>query len=117
MYFPADYGTSDSNKFLETVAELEGFVLSQKYDNAIICGDFNVDFSRSDHNLDHLMSFMHDYNPISADLNSDNKYTYRSNDCAVSPGMITFLVLLIMLNPSQGYPDWSLWILFLITYL
>ena len=63
VYFPADYGTSDSNnEFLDTIAELEGFLSSHEYDNVIICGDFNVDFCRPGHNHDHLMSFMRDYN-------------------------------------------------------
>ena len=84
MYFPADYGTSDSNnEFLDTIAELEGFLSSHEYDNVIICGDFNVDFCRPGHNHDHLMSFMRDYNLICADLNSSIKYTYRRDDCSV----------------------------------
>ena len=51
VYLPTDYGTSDScNSFSESLAELEGFVSSHSYDNLIICGDFNVDFSHSGHN-------------------------------------------------------------------
>ena len=57
-YFPADYGTSHShNDFLDTVAELEGFLASHDYDNLILYGDFSIDFGGRGHNLDHFISF------------------------------------------------------------
>ena len=81
VYLPTDYGTSDSNNsFLETLSELEGFISSNPYDNVIIFGDFNVDFSRPGHNSSHLTSFMHDYGLVCADLDSGIQYTYRRDD-------------------------------------
>ena len=46
----------------------------------IICGDFNVDFSRGGHNCNSLISFMHDFNLVRADVNPNIKYTYRRDD-------------------------------------
>ena len=78
VYLPTDYNTCDSNNaFLETVAELDGFISSQSYDNIIICGDFNVDFSCGGHNF-HL--FMCEHGLVSADRKSSIKYTYRRDD-------------------------------------
>ena len=75
VYLPTDYNTCGSNNaFLETVAELDGFISSQLYDNIIICGDFNVDFSRGGHNFRHLDSFMCEHGLVSADRNSSIKY-------------------------------------------
>ena len=72
VYLPTDYGTSDSrNSFSESLAELEGFVSSHPYDNLIICGDFNVDFSRGGHNCSSLTSFMHDFNLVRTDVNTN----------------------------------------------
>ena len=34
------------NQLQETIAELEGFLLTQTYDHVIIAGDFNVDFAK-----------------------------------------------------------------------
>ena len=75
VYLPTDYGTLDS--FTETLAELDGFLLSHSYDNIIICGDFNNCGGR---NCEHLHSFMHEHNFVCADMNSCIKYTYRRDD-------------------------------------
>ena len=81
VYLPTDYGTLDSNNaFTETLAELDGFLLSHSYDNIIICGDFNVDFNRGGRNCEHPRSFMHEHNFVCADMNSCIKYTYRRDD-------------------------------------
>ena len=57
VYLPTDYNTPElNNSFLETLAELEGFISSYSYDNLILCGDFNVDFDRDGQNANHLLS-------------------------------------------------------------
>ena len=77
VYLPTDYGTSDSNNaFLEAVCELEGFIATQSFDNLVISGDFNVDFSRYTHNCNLLLSFMHKHNLVCADASSGIQYTY-----------------------------------------
>ena len=74
VYFPSDYGTRDShNNFLDTIAELEGFISSHEYDNLILCGDFNVDFCRPGHNLDNFRSFMCDQDLTCTDISSNLK--------------------------------------------
>ena len=81
VYLSTDYSTPESNNsFLETLAELEGFISSYSYDNLILCGNFNVDFDRGGHNANHLLSFMRDLNLVRADLCSNVKYTYRRDD-------------------------------------
>ena len=46
-YLPTNYGSDESTTtFRETIAELEGFLLTQMYDYVIIAGDFNVDFAK-----------------------------------------------------------------------
>ena len=46
VYLPTDYGTLESNDaFLDCLCELDGFISAQSFDNILICGDFNVDFS------------------------------------------------------------------------
>ena len=49
-------------------------------DNLIVCGDFNVDFSRDSHNGCHLKAFMHSHNLTRADTSSNIHYTYRRDD-------------------------------------
>ena len=53
---------------------------SHPYDNLIICGDFNVDFSRGGHNCSSLVSFMYDFNLVRTDVNPNINYTYRRDD-------------------------------------
>ena len=77
VYLPTDYGTSDSNNaFLESLQELDGFISMQSFDNIIICGDFNVHFSQSNHNCVQLLTFVRTYNLVCADLSCNIKYTY-----------------------------------------
>ena len=52
-------GPPESNSaFLDCLGELEGFISMQSFDNIIIGGDFNVDFSRDNHNHNLLLNFM-----------------------------------------------------------
>ena len=81
VYLPTDYGTSDSNNaFLESLGELDRFISMQSFDNIIICGDFNVHFSQSNHNCVQLLTFMRTYNLVCADLSCNIEYTYRRDD-------------------------------------
>ena len=84
MYLPTDYGTHDSNNaFLESLAELDGFISAQSFDN-ILCGDFNVDFSRDSHNCKHLLNFMTHLNLVRADTSSNIRFTYKRDDYSAS---------------------------------
>ena len=82
VYLPTDYGNPESNsQFLHTVCELEAFISMQSCDNIIICGDLNVDFSRSTPNKTVLIDFMLRNNLTCTDLSSSNvSYTYRRDD-------------------------------------
>ena len=52
-----------STTFRETIAELEGFLLTQTYDHVIIAGDFNVDFVSP--NRTNLECFMQAFDLVS----------------------------------------------------
>lgn len=81
VYLPTDYGTLDSeNAYVDALGELDGFSSSQSYDNLILCGDFNVDFSRTSHNSAHLHRFMFAHDLVATDLNSSICYTYCRDD-------------------------------------
>ena len=83
VYMPTDYGTIESKTaYLETIAELDGFISAQSFDNLIICGDFKyyVDFSRPSHHHNLLTSFMHSHNLVRADIRSDIKFSHRRDD-------------------------------------
>ena len=59
VYLPTNYGSDESTTtFRETIAELEGFLLSQMYDYVIIAGDFNVDFAKVSPNCTILEYFI-----------------------------------------------------------
>ena len=63
---PTDYGNFDSyNAYVEYFGELEGFIASQSF---IICGDFDIDFSKNNHNCQQLKMFMSNYGLVSDDL-------------------------------------------------
>ena len=103
VYFPTDYGTPDSDAaFLECLGELDGFISAQPYDNLIICGDFNVDFSRSTHNSIHLLDFMTDHNLVRADSSSNIQFTYRRDDHSASSWPDHVLTLRHQLPLIQG---------------
>ena len=83
VYLPTNYNSSQSNdSFLETIGELKGYVNSMFFDNLIIAGDFNVDFSRSNVTNRYLNSFMSDLNLVASDVQPKFgiKYTYRRDD-------------------------------------
>ena len=83
FYLPTNYNSSQSNDyFLETIGELKGYVNSMFFDNLIIAGDFNVDFSRSNVTNRYLNSFMSDLNLVASDVQPKFgiKYTYRRDD-------------------------------------
>ena len=68
VYLPTDYGTVvTNNAFLGCLGELDGFISTQPFDNIIICGNFNVDFSRNSHNCHQLVDFMNTHNLVRAD--------------------------------------------------
>ena len=78
-------GPPESNSvFLDCLGELEGFISMQSFDNIIIGGDFNVDFSRDNHNRNFLLSFMLQNNFARADSSSNIQFTYRRDDHSVT---------------------------------
>ena len=81
VYLPTDYGTSDSNQaFLDSITELKGFISAQSFDNLIICGDFNVDFSRHSYNRTNLEQLMSSTNLVRTDNVHNVHFTYRKDD-------------------------------------
>ena len=85
VYLPTDYGTPESNAaYLDCLCELDGFISAQSFDNVIICGDFNVDFSRNNHNTSCLTDFMDEYNLVRADTSPHIQLTYRKDDFSAS---------------------------------
>ena len=81
VYLPTNYNTDNSdNLFLETIAELDSFISAQSFDNLILCGDFNIDFSRRNNNCILLSDLMSAHNLVRADLNSNISFTYRRDD-------------------------------------
>ena len=81
VYLPTDYSSVESVlTFQETIAELEGFLLTQKFDHVIIAGDFNVDFTKASPNCTALESFMQFFDLVRGDTCSDITFTYRHDD-------------------------------------
>ena len=63
------------------LSQLRGFIDSCTFDNLIITGDFNVDFSRSSVLRDSLQLFMNDLSLCASDLLSANiTFTYERDD-------------------------------------
>ena len=50
------------------------------FDNLLLCGDLNVDFTCGGHNCSQLKDFMREYSLVCVDMNSSIKYTYRRDD-------------------------------------
>jgi len=73
VYMPADYNSPEATAaFLETLCDLDGFILSESFDNIIIARDFNADFTRkSSCNGNHLLHFMHNHNLVSVDSSAN----------------------------------------------
>ena len=68
VYLPTNYATVEStNLYRETVAELSGFLESCIFDNLVVVGDFNVDFSCTSPSSCILQSFMESFNLHSVD--------------------------------------------------
>ena len=68
VYLPTDNSTAASHSaFSESLCELHGLILAEHFDNIIIAGDFNVDFSRPGPNCSNLSTFMLSKNLISVD--------------------------------------------------
>ena len=81
VYLPTNYGSDESTTtFRETIAELEGFLLSQMYDYVIIAGDFNVDFAKVSPNRAILEYFMQAFDLVRGDICSDISFTYRRDN-------------------------------------
>ena len=60
VYLPTDYSTVASHSaFSESLCELHGIISAEHFDNVIITGDFNVDFSCPGPNCSNLSMFMH----------------------------------------------------------
>ena len=58
-------------------------VSAQSFDN-ITRGDFNVDFSRDNHNRSHLQALMIHHNLVRANASSNIQFTYRKDDHSAS---------------------------------
>ena len=85
VYLPTDYGNLDSQDwFAESLNELRGFIDSQSYDNMIVAGDFNVDFTRLSVNRDVLLSFVSDLDLSIEDMCDLSQYSYMRDDGLVS---------------------------------
>ena len=81
VYLPTDYGTIESTTtFRETIAELEGFLLTQSYDYVFIAGDFNVDFAKASRYCTILETFMQTFDLVRGDTSSDITFIYRRDD-------------------------------------
>ena len=81
VYLPTNYGSDESTTtFQETVAELEGLVLTQTYDHVIIAADFNVDFAKVSPNRTILECFTQAFDLVRGDICSDISFTYRRDD-------------------------------------
>ena len=106
VYLPSSDGSSESsNEFLVTLGELEGFIDRYSSDYLIIAGDFNVDFNRTSVNCQNLVDFMNDLHLVSADQLSASgiAYTYMRDDGQLTPGLITFFLITLMLTVSQTF--------------
>ena len=87
VYLPTDYSTVASHSaFSESLCELHGIILAEQFNNIIIAGDHNVDFSRPGPNCSNLSAFMLSNNLISVQISSID-FTYHNDDysCFSSP--------------------------------
>ena len=94
VYLPTDYSTAASHSaFSESLCELHGLILAEHFDNIIIAGDFNVDFSRPGPNCSNLSTFMLSNNLISVDQMFNINFTYHNDvySCCSSPDHILTL--------------------------
>ena len=79
---PSQCGPSSHCEYLNTLGEIEGFIVSQQFDNIVLVGDFNVDFDRGGSLADMLLDFMTDLNVVTCDLSHRNSidFTYERDD-------------------------------------
>ena len=81
MYFPTNYHNSDSDaSFIETLSEFDALLMSVFYDNVIIAGDFNVDFSHNNCRILSITEFMNTRKLLCVDLNYPINFTYASDN-------------------------------------
>ena len=83
VYLPTNYGTSQShNLYLEVLGELKGFIDTQVFDNIIIAGDFNVDFSHPGVTCAYLHTLMNDLRLCAVDVFTcfNTEFTYERDD-------------------------------------
>ena len=83
VYLPTNYGTSQShNLYLEVLGELKGFIDTQVFDNIIIAGDFNVDFSHPGVTCAYLHTLMNDLQLCAVDVFMcfNIEFTYERDD-------------------------------------
>ena len=96
VYLPTDYGTIESTTtFHETIAELEGFLLTQSYDYIIMpAGDFNVDFAKASRNCAILDTFMQTFELLRGDTSCDVLHSHTGGMTTSPPhGLIILSVL------------------------
>ena len=82
-YMPTNYGTQESlDLYRETLGELSGFLDSHVFDNVIIAGDLNVDFSRQSTTFALMQEFMSELQLVAVDLDFGNiiSHTYERDD-------------------------------------
>ena len=82
VYMPAEYHSSSSSDYLNTLGELEGFLDSHQCDVNILVGDFNVDFDRQSPLTGLLVDFMKSLDFCAFDLLYRDlvKFTYERDD-------------------------------------
>ena len=88
VYLPTDYSNAASqSSFSESLCELDGIISAEHFDDVVIAGDFNVDFSRPGSNCSNLSTFMSTNNLVSVDQLFNIHYTYHKDDysCFSSP--------------------------------
>ena len=119
IYQLINYGTIETNTaFLDCLGELDGFISAQPFDNVIICGDFNVEFSCNTHNSHQLVDFMNTHNLVRADTSTNIQFTYRRDDLSVTswPDHTMYLLFLTACLRYKGCLAWMVLIIFLIIY-
>lgn len=82
---PVDYGSSDSlDDYVSELGYLEGLLDNEKYDCAILLGDFNADLRRQDGRFSgRLRSLLNEYHLVTIgleDADMTNRNTWHSHD-------------------------------------
>ena len=93
VYMPIDYGSTSYSDYLNTLGELEGFIVSHSCDANIVVGDFNVDFDRGGHLASLLLDFMANLDLVASDLSfhPSDGYTYES-DSGLARSWIDYVI-------------------------